>query len=40
MVAHCTFWGFFWVFFFTFNLFLMLLALGENTGVKKQAAGG
>lgn len=39
MVAHCTFWGVFW-FFFTFNLFLMLLALGENTGVKKQAAGG
>lgn len=39
MVAHCTLWGFF-LFFFTFNLFLMLLALGENTGVKKQAAGG
>lgn len=39
MVAHCTFWGVFGVF-FTFNLFLMLLALGENTGVKKQAAGG
>lgn len=39
MVAHCTFWVFLG-FFFTFNLFLTLLALGENTGVKKQAAGG
>lgn len=39
MVAHCTFWGGFG-FLFTFNLFLTLLALGENTGVKKQAAGG